>query len=1099
MLNKLGRIIEKRPWFVVLVIVLITIGFSVFIPSLQFKTDFKDFAPNNDLVKANNRVAQYFGMNQDAVFLLVTKQQTESTITPQALRDQYTLQKDLLTIPQINSTVSVITFVGTICQFEFNKTMENCTDTQIQEAVHDLFVQPPSQELQILGTNTTPEQLRSTAKGQLNPSTQITNCFLTKNDTTYTFSIRVSSLSDLPSPLKPSIPKAHIMEWYIGFENLLAPPQYNIRYQLAARIEPTSALWEVGNGFFENLHQFLQQVRNHTLFNSYKTGAYLWLQSPGQTLSIPILLPTAHITFDTSKNSIDITVTKKELASYGIAPQYGSFDVPAKLSNFTAGVRYYQTPLFHRPGGRIAINTSYLFNRLERLQTRPILGSFATRLLQKNGVSWNDIENISTMMTETNMLPNLLRLSDLQSLWSTTGQVPSTGVSSTIYPILPAMFNDLRINALSFVSKDYQQKGQPSKSLILLQLLSTNSTEETVKIDDSIISRIASLSTTLPTISVQVTGQGLISAQINEVALSASEVIIPLIVIIIMIILFISYRKPSYVIFSILVFLFSTIWVLGTMALLGIPFTIIAVAIIPLLIGLGVEYSVVFFYNYRNELDKGKKSIDALKQTITDSGIAILLAWLTMFIAFISFLSATIPPVRDFGFLLALGVSYSFIITMTLTVSLRYIIDRKKPRIVQPKIHIFSLKQTMNRIAYGVVRYEKKIFLVVIITSIIMAVGATQLQTGFSMDQFIPKDNQALKLFNNISNDFPFSSQEQEYILIEGDIATVDAIQGIAQTYQNLKNNTYIAQKTDGSIKAESIYSFIQQAVQDNTSLLTTYHVNAITDIPATNADVQQLFDYLYNSDQYGQEVKGVLYKGPQGYTATMIRVYIDTTSSQGKSDEKVYQVIKNELNRDIAPYGNATATVTGNSLITLTIISSLTESQILSTGICFIFAAIILILIYRNPVLGLITMIPVSISILWILGTMYYIGYTLNVLTITVTSITIGVGVDYGIYITQRFRLVANKTGDPKQALQESISLTGSSVLIAAISSMTGFAVLLFAPIPPLQQFGLITAVTLSYSFLISIFILPLVLVRWANWMKKRKGYIVHRGPPKG
>jgi predicted RND superfamily exporter protein len=130
-----------------------------------------------------------------------------------------------------------------------------------------------------------------------------------------------------------------------------------------------------------------------------------------------------------------------------------------------------------------------------------------------------------------------------------------------------------------------------------------------------------------------------------------------------------------------------------------------------------------------------------------------------------------------------------------------------------------------------------------------MAVGATQLQTGFSMDVFIPQDNQALKLFNNISNDFPFSSQEQEYILIEGDIATVDTIQGIAQTYQNLKNNTYIAQKTDGSIKAESMYSFIQQAVQDNASLLTTYHVNAITDIPATNADVQQLFDYLYNSD----------------------------------------------------------------------------------------------------------------------------------------------------------------------------------------------------------------------------------------------------------
>jgi len=180
MRNILGDFIEKRPWLVVLLVVLLTIGFSVFIPSLQFKTDFKDFAPDNDLVKANNRISQYFGMNQDIVFLLVTKQQTESTITPQTLRDQYTLQKDLLTIPQINGTVSVTTFVDTICQFEFNKTMENCTDTQLQEAVHDLFVQPNPGEQQILGINTTPEQLRVTAKGQSSLSTQITSCFLAK-------------------------------------------------------------------------------------------------------------------------------------------------------------------------------------------------------------------------------------------------------------------------------------------------------------------------------------------------------------------------------------------------------------------------------------------------------------------------------------------------------------------------------------------------------------------------------------------------------------------------------------------------------------------------------------------------------------------------------------------------------------------------------------------------------------------------------------------------------------------------------------------------------------------------------------------------------
>jgi hydrophobe/amphiphile efflux-3 (HAE3) family protein len=1097
MRNILGDFIEKRPWFIVLLIIILTIGFSVFIPSLQFKTDFKDFAPNNELVKANNRIAQYFGMDHDIVFLIVTKQQTESTITPQAIRDQANLQRDLLTLPKVNSTVSVTTFLDSVCQFEFNKTIENCTDSQLQDAIHDLFVPTPSGEQQLFSRNTTTTQIIDTAKGKSSPSTQITGCSLANNETMYTFSIHVASLSDLSSPIKPTIQKTHLMEWYLGFENLLAPPEYNIHYQLAARIEPTSPAWVIGNGLLDNLRQFFRLARSHSLLSSYKADAYLWLQAPGQSLSIPILLQKANVTFETQTNTIAITVPKKDLATYGIAPQYGSFQVPAKLSNFTAGVRYYQTPILHRPGDRIAINTSYLFHRLERLQTRPLLGKMTIRLLQKNGVSWSDIQNMSTMATTSNMLPNTLHPSDLQNLWTTMNQIHSTGASHTIYPILPALFDDLRINALSFVSKDYAQAGQPTKSIILLQLEPASSTEATAQIDNTIISRVNALSSSMPSISVQVTGESLISAQINESTLSANQVIIPMIVVIIMIILFIAYRKPSYVLLSILVFLFSTVWVLGTMALLGVPFSIIAVAIIPLLIGLGVEYSVVFFYNYRNEWEKGKTSIDALKQTISDVGIAIFLAWLAMFIAFISFLTATVPPVRDFGFLLALGVSYSFVLTLTLTVSLRYIIDKKKTAAPQKQTRVFSLKHVMTRMSGIIIRHEKTIFFLVAVISIIMAVGASQLKTGFSMDQFIPKNNQALQLLNDLSTNFPFSSQEQEYILVEGDVGTTTALQGIAQTQENLKNDTYIARKTDGSIKVESIYTYMQQALQGNATLFDVYHVSTATDIPATNTDVQQFYEYLYTSDQYGQQVKGVLYKGPQGYTATMIRIYIN--SSAGGSGEKQFKILKNELNGDLVSYGNATAVVTGNFLISLTIINSLTDSQIVSTGVCFLLATIILILIYRNPILGLITMIPVSISILWILGTMYYIGYTLNVLTITVTSITIGVGVDYGIYITQRFRLVARNTGDPRQALQETIALTGSSVFIAAIGSMVGFAVLLFAPIPPQQQFGLITAITLSYSFLISIFVLPLVLVRWASWRKRRKGYIVHPGPPKG
>jgi predicted RND superfamily exporter protein len=127
----------------------------------------------------------------------------------------------------------------------------------------------------------------------------------------------------------------------------------------------------------------------------------------------------------------------------------------------------------------------------------------------------------------------------------------------------------------------------------------------------------------------------------------------------------------------------------------------------------------------------------------------------------------------------------------------------------------------------------------------------------------------------------------------------------------------------------------------------------------------------------------------------------------------------------------------------------------------------------------------------------MYFIGYSLNVLTIMVTCITIGVGIDYACYIVERFRYTADQTGNVTTAVSETISRTGSAIFIAALSSILGFGVLVLAPIPPEQQFGIITALTLIYAVITSIVVLPLVLARWANWRKKRKGYIISPGAP--
>jgi predicted RND superfamily exporter protein len=1103
MLDQLGRIIEKRPWLVVGIILLITIGFSLFIPSLTFKTNFEDFAPDNEQVRANDRIAEYFGISSQTIILYIEKDQANSVIDVQALRDQYKLQKELTKMPEVNSTISIFTFLDPVCQMEFNKTVENCSYEQLKTAINDLLNEQPSGEMTLFDSDDANEPidyqnsfLRSSGKAV--DSADIKNCYIMKDKKTLIFSFEVYSLSNFPSSLKPSFSKVSNMEWYLDFENSLLPSEYNMGYQIAARIEPTVPRWEIGNGLLENIQQLLQKIRNHEL-TSYKKTAYLWIRPPGQEMFFPIKLQTGNVTFNSETNRIDVVVSRQELSNYGIALQYGSYEIPAKLTNFSAGVRYYQTPLLHRSGGHIVINTSFLFDHLQKLQSRPFLGSLVSRILQKLDINLDEFSGLSEDMTSSEFFPSTFSLATIQTLWTQADHAPDSGVSTTIFPLIPQLFSDLRVNALSFISTEYTQTKTSHASLCIVQLnLPGGDLEDLSKVNTNILDKINTLNRRYTSISIQATGEGIVSTQITNVAMDSMTIIGPAIFIIILCILFIAFRKPSYFLLPIIVFAFSCVWLFGTMALLGVSFNIIAVALLPLNIGLGVEYSVNLLFNYRTEIKKGRNPAEAIRLSIKEVGLAIFLAWFTTFVAFLSFLSATLPPIRDFGIFLALGISYTFIITMTLLVALRYIIDRRKPTVSMIlKEQTFSMTTVMSRVAQILLCHQKKVFLVTILICLVMGTGFTQLKSGFSMTQFIPQDNPAILLFTQIGEDFPFSSQDQEYILIEGNVASVQTLQGLQSTHEKMNDDLYVARRPDGSTKTESIVSIIQQAVANNYSLVQLFNIDEATGLPKTDDDVQQIYNYLYTSAEYGMQVSGLLYTDGNEYTATILRVYVDLGSN---SDDmtKQFEQLDNELSDDLTDYGETTSIITGNLLITLSILKNMTESQILSTGICFVLAAIMLSLIHRNPLLGLIAMIPVTVSIIWVLGSMYFIGYTLNILTIMVTCITIGVGIDYACYIIERFRFVADQTGDVTKAVTETISRTGSAVMIAAVSSMFGFGVLAFAPIPPMQQFGIITALTLIYAFTTSIFVLPLVLARWANWRKKRKGYIIRPGPPK-
>jgi len=122
----------------------------------------------------------------------------------------------------------------------------------------------------------------------------------------------------------------------------------------------------------------------------------------------------------------------------------------------------------------------------------------------------------------------------------------------------------------------------------------------------------------------------------------------------------------------------------------------------------------------------------------------------------------------------------------------------------------------------------------------------------------------------------------------------------------------------------------------------------------------------------------------------------------------------------------------------------------------------------------------------------MFFIGLDLNIMTVMITSITIGLGVTYAIHAVQRFRLIADTTGDIDKAVSSTVSHTGGAILASAATTVAGFGILMLAPITPQQQFGLLASITIMYSLLTTIIILHPLLKLWAELRKKRKGFII-------
>ncbi|PSQ38660.1 hypothetical protein BRD08_00785 [Halobacteriales archaeon SW_10_66_29] len=223
-----------------------------------------------------------------------------------------------------------------------------------------------------------------------------------------------------------------------------------------------------------------------------------------------------------------------------------------------------------------------------------------------------------------------------------------------------------------------------------------------------------------------------------------------------------------------------------------------------------------------------------------------------------------------------------------------------------------------------------------------------------------------------------------------------------------------------------------------------------------------------------------MLHRADGAYVATRMAVSVDP-EADGDAIIDQSETVAAELDA-----GGATVTVTGEPVVGELIQDHLLDTLLRSLAVTLLAVLAVLLVVFRvvhgSAALGAVTLLPVALAVSWIVGTMTVLGYPLSVLNVIIASLTVGIGVDYSIHVSERFRDELADGATPEAAITATIRGTGAALLGSAATTAVGFGVLALAIHPPLQQFGTVTAIMIGYAFLGAVVVLPSLLVLWAR-----------------
>ncbi|MDS0300401.1 MMPL family transporter [Halogeometricum sp. S1BR25-6] len=598
---------------------------------------------------------------------------------------------------------------------------------------------------------------------------------------------------------------------------------------------------------------------------------------------------------------------------------------------------------------------------------------------------------------------------------------------------------------------------------------------------------------------ITVFGSGIISAELTNVITDSLLLVVPAAVLLILGFLVYSYRDPFDLLLGVVCLAMAILWTFGFMGLAGIAFTQMLIAVPPLLLAVGIDFGIHAVNRYREERVQGYSVADSMRTATDQLLVAFTIVTGTTVIGFLANVTSSLQPIRDFGLVAGIGIVFTFLIFGIFLPAAKVHSDQFRERHDIPfwgQSPLGDEKSVLGRILPAGIKVGQTAPAIFVVGMLLLTAGVGAYGMGveskFTQDDFLPPE------------DNPAFIESLPEPFAPGDYTVTETTNYLEDNFQTGQGDT-VTLYVEGPMYQDSALEQLAKAdhdppdsfVSEGGEASSTSIVTVIRDYADQSEEFRQL---VARNDEDGdgipdenlKAVYAALLDSPYGSQASQ---YI---SEDYRSARIVYDVQADAEQTEITTDAKAVAdrlrfeaTATGQTIVLKAVSDTIANSALQSMAIAMLLTALFLVFSYYvtegYPSLGIVNLFPIAIAIAFIAGTMRYAGIPFNALTGTILSIAIGLGVDYSAHTVHRFAEEYEGPGTATESLYATVRGTGGALTASMLTTVTGIGVLVIAVTPILGQFGLLIGISILYSYLASVFVLPSALVLWDRYVSYR------------